>query len=249
MAERGGADAAGGAVISQEYAARRARGEQVLEIRAFRGHCGGMTIDIAAFQRLSPTTLADVLTRDRVMDIGIRPLWAEMPRVAGPAYPVRCAPGDNLMLHAAIYRAPPGAIIVVQAGDADYAVAGGNVCAVAQRRGIAGFVVDGVIRDLAEVRENRFPVFARGVIPIPGSKGALGVLDGPVTCGGVDVRPGDVVVADEEGIVVVPAARAPAVREAAEARAAKDAAQTLDAWEAAHRAKIDEILREKGWGS
>jgi len=206
-----------------------------------------MTIDIAAFQALSPTTLADVLTRDRVMDGGIRQLWPGMPRVAGVAYPVRCAPGDNLMLHAAIYRAPPGAVVVVQAGDSDYAVAGGNVCAVAHRRGIAAFVVDGVIRDIAEVRADAFPVLARGVTPIPGVKQALGVLDGPVTCGGVEVLPGDVVVADEEGIVVVPAARAEAVLRAAQARAAKDAALTLDAWEAAHRARVEETLRERGF--
>jgi regulator of RNase E activity RraA len=203
----------------------------------------------AAFAKLSPTTLADVLTRDRVMDIGIRPLWSGMPRVAGPAYPVRCPPGDNLMLHAAIYRAEPGAVIVVEAGDTDYAVAGGNVCLVAQKRGIAGFVVDGVIRDLAEARENRFPVFARGVIPIPGAKDAVGILDGPVRCGGVEVCPGDVVVADEEGIVVVPAGRAAAVLKAAEARAAKEAGETLESWEAAHRARIEEILKAKGIGA
>jgi hypothetical protein len=110
------------------------------------------------------------LKRENVMDMGIRPLWSGTPRVAGPAYTVRCSPGDNLMLHAAIYRAPPGSIIVVEAGDVDYAVAGGNVCAVAQKHGISAFVVDGVIRDLAEARENRFPVFARGVIPVPGGK-------------------------------------------------------------------------------
>ena len=202
--------------------------------------------DHAAFAKLSPTTLADVLSRDRVMDIGVRPLWAPMPRVAGPAYPVRCPPGDNLMLHAAIYRAAPGSVVVVEAGDVDYAVCGGNVCAVAQRRGIAAFVVDGVIRDIAETRELGFPVFARGVIPIPGGKGKLDVLNGPVRCGGVAVSPGDIVVADEEGIVVVPADRAQAVLEAAQARAAKDAAETLDTWEATHRARIEAILREKG---
>lgn len=104
----------------------------------------------AAFLALSPCTLADVLTREAVMDAGLRPLWTPIPRIAGPAYPVRCAPGDNLMLHAAIHRAPPGSVIVVEARDTAFAVAGGNVCAVAQRRGIAAFVVDGVIRDLAE---------------------------------------------------------------------------------------------------
>ena len=69
--------------------------------------------DYNAFGALSPTTLADVLSRDRVMDIGIKPLWVGMPRVAGPAHTVECAPGDNLMLHAAIYRAAPGSVIVV----------------------------------------------------------------------------------------------------------------------------------------
>ncbi len=203
--------------------------------------------DYTAFLSLSPTTLADVLTRDRVMDLGLRPLWPGMPRIAGPAYPVRCPPGDNLMLHAAIYRAAPGSVIVVQAGDVEYAVAGGNVCAVAQKRGVVAFVVDGVIRDLAEAREQGFPVFARGVSPIPGTKDKLGVLNGPVRCGGVDVIPDDVVVADEEGIVVVPVARLDATLTAAQARAARDAAGTLESWEAAHRARIEQILRDKGF--
>jgi 4-hydroxy-4-methyl-2-oxoglutarate aldolase len=198
-----------------------------------------------AFAKLSPTTLADALSREQVMDSGIRPLWQGMPRVAGPAYPVRCPAGDNLMLHAAIYRAPPGTVIVVEAGDSDYAVAGGNVCLVAQRRGIAAFVVDGVIRDLAEVREHGFPVFARGVIPIPGAKDAIGVLNGPIRCGGIQVQPGDIVVADEEGIVVVPADRAAAVLQVAEARAAKEASETLDEWETVHRARIEQLLRQK----
>lgn len=200
----------------------------------------------AAFARLSPTTLCNVLTRDRVMDAGIRPLWPGMPRVAGPAYPVRCEPGDNLMLHAAIYRAEAGAIVVAQGGDADYALAGGNVCAVAQNRGVAAFVLDGVIRDLAETRERRFPVFARGVVPFPGAKANGGVLNGPIRCGGVEVLPGDIVVADEEGIVVVPAAHADQVLRAAQTRAAREADETLEAWEKAHRARVEEILKAKG---
>jgi len=200
----------------------------------------------ASFAKLSPTTICDVLTRDRVMDIGIRPLWPGMERVAGPAYPVRCPPGDNLMLHAAIYRAEPGSIIVAQGGDNDYALAGGNVCAVAQKRGVVAFVLDGVIRDVAESRARRFPVFARGVMPFPGARDAVGVLNGPIRCGGVDVRPGDIVVADEEGIVLVPAAHAEEILKAAQARAAKDEAQTLEEWEAAHRARVEDILRKKG---
>jgi regulator of RNase E activity RraA len=196
------------------------------------------------FKSIPPTALADILGREQVMDIGIRPLWPSMPRVAGPAFTVRCAAGDNLMLHAAIHRAEPGAIVVVESGDVDYALAGGNVCAVAQRRGIAAFVLDGVIRDLAEVRELGFPVFARGVIPVPGTKASVEPLNVRVRCGGVNVNPGDIVVADEEGIVVTPGDRREEVLAAAQAKLAKEADETLDAWQEAHRARIDEILGE-----
>ncbi|WP_329228975.1 RraA family protein [Streptomyces canus] len=204
-------------------------------------------IETSEFAAIPTTTLADLLGRDQVMDIGIRPLWGPVPRVAGPAFTVRCPPGDNLMLHAAIHRAPAGSVIVVESGDLDYALAGGNVCAVAQRRGIAGFVADGLIRDLAEVREAGFPVFARGVIPIPAAKKAVAPLGGRVRCGGVRVEAGDVVVADEEGVVAVPAARRSDVLAAARARLSEEAGETLDAWEAAHRARVDEILAEAGF--
>lgn len=202
---------------------------------------------IAEYQSISPTTLADILGLDQVASSSIRPLWFPIPRVAGPAFTVRCAPGDNLMLHAAIHRAEPGAVIVVQAGDADYAVAGGNVCAVAQRRGIVAFVVDGVIRDLAEVREMAFPVFARGVMPIPGAKRVVAPLNEPVRCGGVTVNSGDVVVADEEGIAVVPAAQLERVLGEAQARVAQEAGRSLDEWEIAHRSTIDNILAKRGF--
>jgi 4-hydroxy-4-methyl-2-oxoglutarate aldolase len=198
------------------------------------------------FQQISPTMFADILGRAQVMDSGIRPLWAS-PRVAGPAFTVRCPAGDNLMLHAAIHRADPGSVIVVQAGDVDYALAGGNVCAVAQRRGIAAFVVDGVIRDIAEVREMAFPVFARGVIPIPGAKDIVTPLNEPVVCGGATVCGGDIIVADEEGIVVIPGGRGTEVLGQAVARLAREAGESLDAWEAAHRERIDAILAEQGF--
>ncbi|MCP3753504.1 RraA family protein [Streptomyces sp. TBY4] len=198
------------------------------------------------FKDVPPTTLADLLGREQVMDIGIRPLW-DAPRVAGPAYTVRCEPGDNLMLHAAIYRAEPGSVIVVESGDLDYALAGGNVCAVAQRRGIAAFVLDGLLRDLAEVREAGFPVFARGVVPVPGAKKKLGSLGGAVRVGGVHVHPGDLVVADEEGIVVTPAARQDEILAAARDKLAKEAGESLDAWEEQHRARIEQALSGLGF--
>jgi 4-hydroxy-4-methyl-2-oxoglutarate aldolase len=204
--------------------------------------------DFAKFAALSPTTYADAgLGREQFMDMGIREMWPRIPRIAGPAYPVSCPPGDNLMLHTAIYRAEPGAVIVVQAGDTRYAMAGGNVCATAQQRGIAGFVIDGVIRDVAEVREAQFPVFARGLSPVPGKKQALGTLNQPITCGGVVVHPGDVVIADEEGIAVVPMAQREEIWALAQQRADKDEANTLADWQANHRAKVDGHLQKLGY--
>jgi len=203
--------------------------------------------EAAAFAAIPPATLADLLGRGQVMDIGIRPLWPSVLRVAGPAFTVRCEPGDNLMLHAAIYRAAPGSVVVVESGDVDYALAGGNVCAVAQRHGIAAFVVDGVIRDLGEVREMGFPVFARGVIPVPGTKAAVGSLGGEIRCGGATVRAGDMVVADEEGIVVVPADRCEEILRDAQARLARETSESLEDWEKVHRARIDKILADGGF--
>jgi 4-hydroxy-4-methyl-2-oxoglutarate aldolase len=203
--------------------------------------------EASTFLQLSPTTWAECLPRRQIMSEDIHPVWTGMPRVAGPAYTVRCGPGDNLMLHAAIYRAPAGSIIVVEAGDAEYALAGGNVCAVAQKNGIAAFVLDGMIRDVAEVREMRFPVFAKGVIPKPGTKDFLGDLNTPVTCGGVDVAPLDMIVADEEGIVVIPFGERSTCLNAAQRRAASDSGQSLESWEAAHRKRVFDTLAAKGF--
>jgi regulator of RNase E activity RraA len=203
--------------------------------------------DTTGFGEIPTTILADLLGRAHVMDIGIRASWSPVPRVAGPAFTVICAPGDNLMLHAAIYRAPPGSVLVVAGAGTDYAVAGGNVCAVAQRHRIAAFVVDGVIRDLAEVRDAGFPVFARGVVPVAGVKAATAPLNEPVRCGGVTVRAGDVVVADDDGVLVVPADRREQVLSDGRAKAGAEAAQTLDSWEAEHHARIDNMLAAHGF--
>ncbi|WOD39298.1 RraA family protein [Nodosilinea sp. E11] len=199
------------------------------------------------FAACSPTAYADVLGPQYCMDIGLRTLWPRPPRLAGPAYTVCCPAADNLMLHAAIYRAAPGDVIVVKAGDVNYAMAGGNVCAIAQQRGIAGLVVDGVIRDLAEVREAQFPVFARGVMPVPGQKKQLGTLNQPIVCGGVQVNPGDIVVADEEGIIVIPSAQQEATWRAAQQRTAQDEAQSLADWAVNHRAKVEQALQSLGF--
>lgn len=202
---------------------------------------------VEGLKGLATTALADFLKLESVMRYAIRPLWSPMPRVAGPAFTVRTARHDNLMLHAAIYHAEPGDLIVVEAGDDEMAVAGGNVCAIAQRRGVAGFIIDGVIRDVSEARAKGFPIFAHGLSPIPGGKDGPGDIGGPITCGGVRVNPGDVVVADEEGIVVVARARAEALLKDAQAKAAKDSAENLDEWERKHRARVESTLRARGY--
>lgn len=198
------------------------------------------------FDAISPCEYADALPREQFMHYNIKPLWAGMPRIAGPAFTVKCEAGDHLMLHAAIYRAKPGDIIVVEADD-NFAVAGGNVCAIAQSKGVKGFVIDGVIRDLAETRDNQFPVFARGVMAKPGAKKCISPLNQPVHCGGVTVNSGDIIVADEEGIAVIPKADAAQAYDIAKARAEKDAAMTLSQWEAKHHKKVEAILADLGF--
>jgi 4-hydroxy-4-methyl-2-oxoglutarate aldolase len=201
---------------------------------------------IQAYAELSPNELCDVLELSCVMRYEIYPLWPEIPRVAGPAFTVRTGKHDNLMFHASIYLAEPGDIIVVEAGDDEMAVAGGNVCAIAQRRGVAALVVDGVIRDVVESRQKRFPTFARGVSPIPAKRVGDGGLNVQVRCGGVVVNPGDLVVADEEGIVVVPRRRVDDVLAKAQAKVTADSALSLDDWERRHRAAVETALRSRG---
>jgi 4-hydroxy-4-methyl-2-oxoglutarate aldolase len=201
---------------------------------------------IQAYAALSPNELSDVLELSCVMRYEIHPLWPEMSRVAGPAFTVRTGKHDNLMFHASIYLAQPGDIIVVEAGDDEMAVAGGNVCAIAQRRGVAALVVDGVIRDVVESRQKRFPTFARGVSPIPAKRVGDGGVNIQIRCGGVVVNPGDLVVADEEGIVVVPRARVDDVLAKAQAKVTTDSALSLDDWERRHRAAVETALRSRG---
>lgn len=202
-------------------------------------------IDHKKYASLSPADYANFLDREQIMDFGIKELWPQTPRIAGEAFTVQLAAGDHLMLHAAIYEATENSIIVADGVDNNFAVAGGNVCAIAQRRGITAFVIDGVIRDLAEIRENKFPVFARGILPIAGKKKTVTPLNTPITCGGVRVNPGDLIVADEEGIVAVPKDQMDSVFEKAKERADKEAITSLDDWQATHHKKVQEILNKK----
>ncbi|MDA8622057.1 RraA family protein [Psychrosphaera sp.] len=194
------------------------------------------------FESLSPTDYANVLPRTQFIDFSIYSLLQTPNRIAGPAFTVQLIAGDHLMMHAAIYDAPKGSIIVVDGVDSDFAVAGGNVCAVAQKRGVKGFVVDGVVRDVEEIKENSFPVFAKGVFPVPGSKKVKLPLNQPIVCGGVTVNPGDIIVADSEGIAVIPQDTASEVYEKAKRKADAEQKMSLEEWQANHEHRIKEAL-------
>jgi len=194
------------------------------------------------FNQLPTTAYAEALNRSGFMDYGINALWQGMPRFSGPAYTVQLASGDNLMLHAAIHEAPAGSVIVVDGVDCEFAVAGGNVCAVAQKRGIAGFIIDGVIRDVAEIADLKFPVFVRGVVPVPGGKRIVTPKNQPIQCGGATVSPGDIVIADEDGVVVLPSGKSDEFFEIAIKRVQKDERVSLDEWELDHEKKIMAIV-------
>ncbi|HZP21645.1 MAG TPA: dimethylmenaquinone methyltransferase [Bauldia sp.] len=145
-------------------------------------------------------------------------------RVAGPAYTVMCPPGDNLMIHVGLARTRPGMVLVVQTHDAGYGVWGEVLTVAAQSLGVVALVVDGSVRDLGGIRELGFPVFSRGIAIRGTVKASRGTIEQPITCGGVPVWQGDLIVADESGIVVIPPANAEAILARAEARVKKEAA-------------------------
>ncbi len=135
----------------------------------------------------------------RVRPITGIPVW-------GPAYTVQCYPGATFALEEALEKAAPGDVLMV-AGEAftEAVLMGGLMSTRAKQRGIAGAVVDGAVRDVAELRKLRWPVYATGVTPRAGTFAQLGQWETAVSCGGVVVQPGDMVAADDDGIVVAPA--------------------------------------------
>ena len=125
--------------------------------------------------------------------------------VVGTAFTVKTRPGDNLVLHKAIDAAAPGDVIVVDAGGAlEHAMIGELMASWAHKRGVAGFVIDGAIRDVAAFRASDFPCFARGVIHRGPYKTGPGIINVPVSIGGAVISPGDIVVGDEDGVVSFP---------------------------------------------
>jgi 4-hydroxy-4-methyl-2-oxoglutarate aldolase len=167
------------------------------------------------FLAVDTTALCDGDKATRVMAEAIRPRSAST-RVCGPAFTVRCA-GDFLPVLRAVETAAPGDVIVVDGGAREIAFGGELFARGALARRLGGIIVDGGYRDIGYVSTCPLPVFSRYVTPMAGTVTQLGELQVPVTCGGVEVRPGDLIMADDEGILVLDPDRADSQLDAAEA--------------------------------
>ena len=161
---------------------------------------------IAGFRGFETPDISDLMNRLYTMVSDIKNVTDDALRIFGPACTVKVFPGDNLMVHKSLDVAKPGDVVVVDASASEMtAVLGDLVCTKARHRGIAGFIVDGLIRDLpAILRLGDMPVFARGVTPIGPLHRGPGEVNYPISCGGIVVCPGDIVIGDLNGVVVVP---------------------------------------------
>lgn len=149
--------------------------------------------------------ISDLMNRLYTMNPAIHNLSAPEKIIAGPACTVRVYPGDNMMVHKVLDVAAPGDIVVIDAGGSHLnAVLGDLVSNKAKFRGIQAFVIDGFVRDLPGIQEIHLPVFARGVTPIGPLHRGPGEINFPIQCGGIVVNPGDVIVGDTIGVVVIP---------------------------------------------
>ena len=146
--------------------------------------------------------------------------------LCGPAITVRVRPGDNLMIHAAIALAQPGDILVIDGkGDQTAALMGTLMLSACKKRGLGGVIVDGCIRDKLELLGLDFPVFSAGFNPAGPTKFVPGRVNHPIACGGAMVHPGDLVVGDADGVVVIERAKAPAMLALAVKKVADEAAR------------------------
>jgi len=153
---------------------------------------------------LSTPCIADVIDYFGVLDYRIKPI-VEGVKAAGPALTVQLRTGDNYMAHEALLVAKPGDMIIVSCdGNMRNSSWGEIMCTVAQKKGIAGVVIDGTIRDVQSIRKMKYPLFARGASPSGCDKDGQGMVNVPISCGGVVVEPGDIVFGDDIGLVVIP---------------------------------------------
>lgn len=201
---------------------------------------------IKQFHNVVVAHLSDCMNRLPGAD-GLNPMHRG-DHMVGVALTVRVAPGDNLMVHKAIDMAQPGDVIVVDAGgDLSQAIIGEIMTTLAAKRGVAGMVIDGAIRDSGAVAAARLPVYARGVTHRGPYKNGPGEINVPVSIGGMVVCPGDIMVGDEDGVVAVPVDIAPIVLKAAKAKAKEEDAVLKGIRKGkVDRSWVDATLKAKG---
>ena len=179
---------------------------------------------VARFEGMPVANIDDNMQRIAAVDAAIKPVGYKGPRV-GVAFTIRVAQGDNLMLHAAMDLAKPGDIIVIDAGGfEDRAIFGELMATYMKTRGIKGVICDGAIRDYGgRAALEDFRVYARSATPNGPYKNGPGEINEPVMCGGKMVYPGDIVVADDDGVLFIRPEDAEALIAATEAVEAKEA--------------------------
>ena len=159
---------------------------------------------VAALARYPSANVGDAMGRFGLLRSEISAL-SDDSRCAGPAVPVLTREGDNLAVHRALDEVQPGDVLVVNGfGDGNRAIFGDILGEVCVRRGVAGVVIDGAVRDCLAIRRLGLPVWAVAVSPMGPTKDGPGVIGEPIACGGVVVSQGDVIVADADGVAVVP---------------------------------------------
>jgi len=155
------------------------------------------------FNEIPTTCISDCNQGLNNMDASIKPLKEEY-KIAGRAFTVKMPVGDNLTVLRAIREAKPGDILVIDAkGDTYRAIAGDFIVGLAQTLGIQGIVTDGAVRDIVGIKELNFPVFCKGTTVAASGKAGWGEVNVPISCGGTIVNPGDIIVGDADGVVVV----------------------------------------------
>lgn len=202
---------------------------------------------LEALRGIPTPIVSDNMARMFAGGAALRPYHDGTPMI-GVALTVRTRPGDNLMVHKAIDIAEPGEVIVVDAGgDLTNAIIGEIMLTHAQKRGVAGFVIDGAIRDSDAIAKSAFPVFARGVTHRGPYKDGPGEINVTAVIGGQAIQPGDIVLGDADGMLAVPRGEALAIAKGARAQVEREA-RTLAAIAdgTIDRSWVDEALRAKG---